>query len=62
MRSRDVTAKARRSESCNKDGPPFSEQYCLGVDKPRALVVKAARRRPSPPAKTMTQILRRFLM
>jgi hypothetical protein len=36
----------------------LSEQYCLGVERPSALVVNEPSRRPSPPAKITTQTLR----
>jgi hypothetical protein len=38
----------------------LSEQYCFGVQMPFALRVNALKRRPSPPAKTTTQIFRRL--
>src|SRR5690606_11682601 len=42
--------------SCSNEGPPRSEQYCLGTDSPVDVVVRLRRRVPSPAAKTIAHV------
>ena len=56
MRSSGAIACARRSASCNSEGPPSNEQYCLGITAPLAVVVSPCSLRPSPAASTTAQV------
>src|SRR4029077_7299994 len=52
-----ATALARCSASCSRQGPPCSEQNCLGTFTPCSFRVSPRRRLPSPAASTRAQIL-----
>src|SRR5450755_220855 len=52
-----ATASARNRASRSSEYPPRREQNCFGTAMPDAFVVKRWRRRPSPPANTITQVV-----